>query len=158
MNIDRTNLEYRKSTLAVILNKENKILLTQNKNYHDNEWDFPGGGVEENETDDQTILRELKEELGTDKFVIIKKSSRIDKYEWPNEVIERKLLEKGKSCRGQQRSQFLVKFLGESSDIKIQENELKKVLWIIVKDSFKYLVFPNQKQHTKELFKEFDLL
>ncbi|MDD2483127.1 MAG: NUDIX domain-containing protein [Candidatus Shapirobacteria bacterium] len=158
MTIDRNTLNYRKSTTAVIVNKENKILLTQKREYYDNEWDFPGGGVEENETDEQTILRELYEELGTNKFIIIKKSSRIDKYEWPNEVVERKLLEKGKTWRGQQRSQFLVKYLGDSSSINIQQDELKKAIWVNIKESFKYLVFPNQLKHTKELFKEFELL
>jgi mutator protein MutT len=158
MIINRNRLKYRQSTLAVIINSENKILLSQSKNYQENEWDFPGGGIEENETDDQTILRELNEELGTDKFIIIKKSSHIDKYEWPDRVIERKLREKGKSCRGQQRSQFLVKFIGDPSEIKIQQDELKKVIWVSVKESFQYLVFPNQLKHTKKLFNEFGLL
>lgn len=158
MIINRNNLKYRQSTLAVIINKENKILLTQKKNYQENEWDFPGGGIKKNETDYQTILRELKEELGTDKFLIIKKSAHIDQYEWPDEVIERKILEKGKSCRGQRRSQFFVKFLGNSSEIKIQEDEIKKVIWVDVKESFQYLVFPNQSKHSKMLYREFGLL
>ena len=158
MIIDRNNLKYRQSTLAVIVNNDNKILLTQKKNYQENEWDFPGGGIEKNETDYQTILRELKEELGTDKFLIIKKSSRLDKYEWTDEDIEKKIIEKGKSFRGQQRSQFLVKFLGTTSDIVTQQDELKKVIWVKVKDSFKYFIFPNQLIHSQELLKEFGLL
>lgn len=158
MIINRNNLKYRQSTLAVIVNNDNKILLTQKKNYQENEWDFPGGGIEKNETDDQTILRELKEELGTDKFLIIKKSTRRDKYEWTDKEIEEKILKKGKSFRGQERSQFLVKFRGTTSDINIQQDELKKVKWVKAKDSFKYFIFPNQLIRSQELLKEFGLL
>lgn len=158
MIVDKDTLSYRKSTLAVVINSENKIILSQKKNYLANEWSFPGGGVEENETDDKTILRELYEELGTDKFVIIKKSYQIDKYEWPDEIIEKKLLEKGQTWRGQQRTQFLIKFLGKNTDINIQPDELKKIIWVSVKESYKYFVFPNQLQHAKKLFKEFDLI
>ena len=48
---------------AIILNN-NKILLTQ-RGYgeYKDKWEFPGGKIEENETKEETIIREIKEEL-----------------------------------------------------------------------------------------------
>lgn len=48
---------------AIIINN-NKILLTQ-RGYgeYKDKWEFPGGKIEENETKEETIIREIKEEL-----------------------------------------------------------------------------------------------
>ena len=51
-------------TCAIIL-KDNKVLacLRGEGKEHANEWEFPGGKVEENETEEECLIRELKEEL-----------------------------------------------------------------------------------------------
>lgn len=48
---------------AIIINNK-KILLTQ-RGYgeYKDKWEFPGGKIEENETKEETIIREIKEEL-----------------------------------------------------------------------------------------------
>lgn len=48
---------------AIIINN-NKVLLTQ-RGYgeYKDKWEFPGGKIEENETKEETIIREIKEEL-----------------------------------------------------------------------------------------------
>lgn len=56
---------------AIIINN-NKILLTQ-RGYgeYKDKWEFPGGKIEENETKEETIIREIKEEL--DATIIVEK-------------------------------------------------------------------------------------
>ncbi len=52
---------------AVIINDEGKMLLAQRGPKAKNErgkWEFPGGGVEFGDTMEETIKREMKEELG----------------------------------------------------------------------------------------------
>lgn len=51
-------------TCAIIL-KENKILVTQRSEKMNLplKWEFPGGKIEENETPENCLLREIKEEL-----------------------------------------------------------------------------------------------
>ena len=53
---------------AVIMNEENKILITQRnlKKAQGGLWEFPGGKIETNETKENAIKREIKEELTID--------------------------------------------------------------------------------------------
>ena len=55
---------------AAVIIKENKFLLTQ-RGYgtYKDKWEFPGGKIEENETKEETIIREIKEELDADILV-----------------------------------------------------------------------------------------
>ena len=53
---------------AVIKDEQNKILITQRnlKKSQGGLWEFPGGKIEPNETREQAIVREIKEELDMD--------------------------------------------------------------------------------------------
>ena len=50
--------------VAAIIHQNNKILATQ-RGYGDYKgwWEFPGGKMEEGETEEQAIIREIREEL-----------------------------------------------------------------------------------------------
>jgi putative (di)nucleoside polyphosphate hydrolase len=143
MKIDLEKLTYRQSTVALIIDNNKDILIVQKNSYQPNEWDFPGGGIDENEEAEQTILRELKEELGSDKFEILKRDKDLDKYNWPENYILWRYKKYGELHRGQERVRYLVKFLGEKSEIKIEKEEIRKYQWVKIKDLKKYLIFPN---------------
>lgn len=51
--------------VAAIIIKDNKILCTQrgNKGIVAFKWEFPGGKIEENETNESALIREIQEEL-----------------------------------------------------------------------------------------------
>lgn len=50
---------------AIIINEENSVLITQRSSVMQLplKWEFPGGKVEEGETAEEALLREIKEEL-----------------------------------------------------------------------------------------------
>ena len=51
--------------VAAVICEEGKILATQ-RGYGDFEglWEFPGGKIEKNESQEEALVREIKEELG----------------------------------------------------------------------------------------------
>ena len=59
--IDIDNCLYRVSIKALIIDKD-KILLV--KEWNDEWWSFPGGGIEHGESIQQALYREISEELG----------------------------------------------------------------------------------------------
>jgi len=156
--MNREELTYRQSTSAVILDKAGRILIVQNNSYKDNEWNIPGGGIEAGETPEITIIRELNEELGSDKFEIVKISKQTYRYEWPDELINKKITENKPVFRGQEKTRFLVKFLGEEIDLTPQVEEIRTIKWVFPKELSAYLIFPNQMQEMDNLLKEFEIV
>ena len=52
---------------AAIIEKDNQILIAKRlKGQHKDLWEFPGGKIEENESSEQALIREIKEELNAD--------------------------------------------------------------------------------------------
>lgn len=148
---------YRQGVHAVVLDKDNNILLVQKLKYGDNQWDFPGGGVDEGEGPQNAVLRELKEELGSDAFEIIKESSFIGRFEWPKADQQRAYDKHGKWWRGQEKRQFITRFLGNKNDINIQKDEIKRIAWVPYAELKNYLVFEGQWENTKKVFEEVGL-
>lgn len=69
--------------VAAIIQKENKILATK-RGYGEfiNMWEFPGGKIESGETKEQTLVREIKEELNIE--ISVDKFAIDIEYQYPN--------------------------------------------------------------------------
>ena len=69
---------------CAIIVRKNKILVTQRdiKSGHPLKWEFPGGKQEQNETIEECLLREIKEELDVELKIKKKLSSVIHNYEF----------------------------------------------------------------------------
>lgn len=69
--------------VAAVIRKNDKVFATQ-RGYGEfkDGWEFPGGKIEEGETPEQALVREIKEELNTD----ISVGGLIDtiEYDYPN--------------------------------------------------------------------------
>jgi len=152
--VRRDLLTYRQSSSAIVLNHQRQILLIQKTIFCNNEWDIPGGGVENGETPEMAILRELEEELGCNKFRIVSKSRYIYQYDWPDEIIVKRLIDKGEAYRGQQRTQFVTKFLGRPDEITPNPSEIKTIKWVDLNDLARHLTFPGQLSGLKLILKE----
>jgi len=145
---------YRKGANAFVV-LGNEFLIVQKSNYGDNQWDVPGGGIDEGESVEEGMIRELTEELGTDKFEVLGQSDIVNRYDWPDEVIQQSFRKKGKWYGGQDKYQFLVKFTGNKEDIKFQKDEIKKIKWITEEELKDHLVFEGQWENAKKVLNNF---
>lgn len=81
---------------AIILDKQNKILLIHRNTEELKQWELPGGKLEQGELPEQAVIRELKEELNIGvkiiKYINFKEfedNGIILKYHWYLCEIER---------------------------------------------------------------------
>jgi len=72
------------SVIAAIIIKNNKVLISQRKSYGylADKWEFPGGKIENNESSESCLIRELKEEFSIDIKIIKYFAKSI--YQYPN--------------------------------------------------------------------------
>jgi 8-oxo-dGTP diphosphatase len=72
---------------AIILNNQNKVLACQRSaNMHlALKWEFPGGKIEENETAEDCLIREIKEELNIEIQILEQKS--VNDHHYPDKSI-----------------------------------------------------------------------
>ncbi len=150
----RDGLPYRQGVIGIVMDDDGKFLIVQAVIYGENDWRFPGGGIKKNETLENSLLRELEEELGTKGFEIVKKVNFINRYEWPDQLIEREFKKKGTTHRGQEQTSFLVKFKGKKEDIKIQPKELRRIKWVEYDELKDHFTFPNQWDNAEKVLRE----
>lgn len=69
--------------VAAVIRKDDKIFATQ-RGYGEFKggWEFPGGKIEEGETPEQALVREIKEELDTD--ISVGELIETIEYDYPN--------------------------------------------------------------------------
>jgi len=84
-------------------------------------WQMPQGGVDEGEDIESAGLRELKEEVGTDKAEIIKIAPQTICYDLPSNLTQE--LWNG-VYRGQEQTWIAAKFTGDDTDIDIHAHPL----------------------------------
>lgn len=74
-------------TCAIIRNEENEVLVVQRgeKTDHPFKWEFPGGKLKEGETEEECVIREIREELSMD--IVICKRMAPTEYDYGNKQI-----------------------------------------------------------------------
>ena len=77
-------------------------------------WQMPQGGIDPGETPREAALRELREEVGTDKAEILGETRGWLHYDVPAEIASKSW---GGRWRGQRQKWFAMRFTGEDGDI-----------------------------------------
>lgn len=103
-----SNLPYRRSVVGVFTN--NNLVLTAERADHRGQWQLPQGGVENGESAELAICREMSEELGNANFEIVKRSAIETYYDFPAEL-NVPICQK---FRGQQQIWFQLKFIADN--------------------------------------------
>ncbi|MBP5778805.1 MAG: RNA pyrophosphohydrolase, partial [Campylobacter sp.] len=103
----QTEKKYRPNVAAIVLSPSYpfncEVFIAQRSDIK-GAWQFPQGGIDKGETPKVAILRELKEEIGTDKVEIIAECPDWHSYDFPQSVAD-----KMKPYDGQKQKYFLVR-------------------------------------------------
>lgn len=78
-------------------------------------WQLPQGGIDPGEDPRQAVLRELKEEIGTDHAEILAEYPEWLQYDFPPHLKAHLT----RRYRGQRQRWFAMRFLGKDSDIRL---------------------------------------
>ena len=122
------NLPYRANVGVMVLNKSGDVFVAQRLKHYANAWQMPQGGIDPGEAPAEAALRELEEETGinSSKVVILSETQNWISYELPANLIPK--LWNGQ-YRGQKQKWFLMRFLGEDTDIDIETEEPEFSAW-----------------------------
>ena len=121
---------YRKNVMAFIV-KDKKIFLAHSSRFGAGIWLMPQGGCDKKELPKQAIFRELKEEIGTDNFIIKSHLPNFNKYKSP------KWARLFHGYKGQSQDLFILEFVGNDNEIVLDNREFNKYNWFNEQEAFK---------------------
>ncbi len=117
-------LPYRHNVGAALFNRDGRVLVARRADLPNIEgapggWQLPQGGIDADEDPREAVLRELAEEIGTDRARIIGEHPEWLTYDLPPDLLGVAL---GGRYRGQRQRWFALRFLGEDTDIRLDRD------------------------------------
>lgn len=119
-------LPYRPGVGIMLLNQDNLVFVAKRIDTISEAWQMPQGGIDEGEEPRACALRELKEEIGTDKAIILAESREWLTYDLPDHLVPKIW---GGRYRGQKQKWFAMRFTGVDSDINIATEHPEFCQW-----------------------------
>lgn len=121
MSPDPAALPYRANVGAVLFSADGRVLVCRRADLRNGEaaaggWQLPQGGMDEGEDPRRAVLRELAEEIGTDRADIIGEHPGWLSYDLPPGLVGVAL---GGRYRGQRQKWFALRFRGADADIRL---------------------------------------
>jgi putative (di)nucleoside polyphosphate hydrolase len=118
---DPATLPYRPNVGAVLFDRRGRVFVARRADLPNAEgapggWQLPQGGIDTDEDPRGAVLRELAEEIGTDKAEIVGEHPDWLTYDLPPELLGRALHGR---FRGQRQRWFALRFLGDDADIRL---------------------------------------
>jgi putative (di)nucleoside polyphosphate hydrolase len=150
---DPTSLRYRPCVGLMLFNREGRIFVARRMDMPSEAWQMPQGGIDKDEDPRKAALRELKEEIGTDKAEIVAESESWRPYDLPREL--QGALWGGRFC-GQTQKWFLLRFTGSDTDIDIATEHPEFLEWKWVEPAdLPRLIVPFKRKIYEEVVAEF---
>ena len=149
-------LPYRPAAGVMLLNGHKQVFVAQRLDTTLEAWQMPQGGLDDGEEPQAGALRELAEETGIAAHLveIVARSGAEFLYDLPEDLIGK--LWKGR-YRGQRQSWFLMRFLGEDSDVNLDtpHPEFRAWKWADPRD-LPDLIVPFKRTLYENVLREFE--
>ncbi len=131
---------YRPNVAAIVLSSkypEKVEFFIASRSDVKDAWQFPQGGIDEGETPQEALFRELKEEIGTDEVEIVAEFPEWVSYDFP-EVIAKKMY----PFDGQCQKYFLVRLKpGAKINLDTEEPEFLHYTFVPYQQIFDYVTY-----------------
>jgi putative (di)nucleoside polyphosphate hydrolase len=114
-----SDLPYRRNVGAALFNAEGLVFIGRRAGLPDS-WQMPQGGIDPGEDPAVAVMRELREEVGTDAAEIIGEHPAWLNYDIPAEAARTAF--QGR-YRGQSQKWFALRFLGSDADIALDRDD-----------------------------------
>ena len=111
---------YRPNVGIILLNQDNRVFW--GKRVREHAWQFPQGGIKPGESPETAMYRELFEEVGLlpQHVKLLGRTRDWLRYDVPNNWVRR---EWRGSYRGQKQIWFLLRFVGQDSDMHLRATQ-----------------------------------
>ena len=120
------DLPLRSGVGIIVLNNKNKVFVGKRIDNPKNFWQMPQGGVDKNEDFLTAAFRELDEETSINSVELIKELDGFITYNLPDHLLG--IIWKGK-YKGQTQKWFVMRFIGEDSEININTKHPEFLEW-----------------------------
>lgn len=120
------HLPYRSCVGMMLLNARGEAFVARRIDMPSEAWQMPQGGIDEGESPEVAVFREMREEIGTDKAEILGESVTWHDYDLPPELLGKIW---GGRYRGQRQKWFVMRFTGRDRDINILTEEPEFLAW-----------------------------
>ena len=137
--VNRDILPYRPCVGICLFNNKDHVFVGERIDTP-GAWQMPQGGIDNGELIEDTALRELREEIGTDKAEILKISTETICYDLPDHLITN--LWDGR-YRGQEQRWVAMRFTGRDEDIDLNAHdpaEFSSWQWVELEKSLDLIV------------------
>lgn len=148
-----SHLPYRDGVGIMLINRKGLVFVARRIDMVSEAWQMPQGGIDAGESPLAAAQRELKEEIGTDRAVLLKESRDWLTYDLPEEIIPKIW---GGKYRGQRQKWFAMRFTGADSDINLdtEDPEFSEWQWIPPKQ-LPLMIVPFKRELYQALVEEF---
>ncbi len=154
--MSKNSSEYRPNVAAIVLSpdfeNDRKFFLAKRKGIR-RAWQFPQGGINEGESPQEALLRELKEEIGTNDVEILAEFPEWISYDFPNSKSDKKY-----PYKGQNQKYFLVRLKKEAIINLNYENapEFEDFIFVTETELFKKALYMKRRAYKRviEYFKK----
>lgn len=147
------DLPFRPCVGVMLLNSEGLVFVGRRIDQTVEGWQMPQGGIDQGETPLEAALRELKEEIGTDKAAPLREMNDWLDYDLPQHLLGVAL--KGR-YRGQRQKWLAMRFTGNDEDIDIATHEPEFAEWKwLAMEALPRMIVPFKRDTYARVIEEF---